>query len=132
MSALSTSDTDDLLKIRRGGVRHPLLQSEASLAENAHSHLVGAPAQIEIDQSVIDIAQFAISEYNKQQGTSFVFAKAPTDSIVSASVQVVAGTKHVIVVDLVDAKVTHRIRFAVWSQPWIQKRVVVESAEISL
>ncbi|XP_052157110.1 cysteine proteinase inhibitor 3 [Oryza glaberrima] len=68
-----------------------------------------------------DAARFAVAEYNKNQGAELEFAR-----IVKAKRQVVTGTLHDLMLEVVDSGKKSLYSAKVWVKPWLDFKAVVE------
>uniref|UniRef100_J3M743 Cysteine proteinase inhibitor n=2 Tax=Oryza brachyantha TaxID=4533 RepID=J3M743_ORYBR len=68
-----------------------------------------------------DAARFAVAEYNKNQGAALEFAR-----LVKAKRQVVTGTLHDLMLEVVDSGKKSLYSAKVWVKPWLDFKAVVE------
>ncbi|KAF0922767.1 hypothetical protein E2562_001154 [Oryza meyeriana var. granulata] len=68
-----------------------------------------------------DAARFAVAEYNKNQGAALEFAR-----VVKAKRQVVTGTLHDLMLEVVDSGKKSLYSAKVWVKPWLDFKAVVE------
>ncbi|KAJ7967798.1 Cysteine proteinase inhibitor [Quillaja saponaria] len=86
-----------------------------SFAVSRRGALVGGwkPIKDPQDPHVIEIAQFAVSEYDKKSGADLRFA-----SVIKGEIQVVSGTNYRLVVAAKDGSATKNFEAVVWEKPW--------------
>ncbi|XP_037470252.1 cysteine proteinase inhibitor 3-like isoform X1 [Triticum dicoccoides] len=68
-----------------------------------------------------DAARFAVAEHNRKQGSALEFTR-----VVNAKRQVVAGTLHDLMVEVVDSGKKSMYKAKVWVKPWQNFKAVVE------
>ncbi|KAI5018523.1 hypothetical protein ZWY2020_043411 [Hordeum vulgare] len=68
-----------------------------------------------------DAARFAVAEHNRKQGSALEFTR-----VVDAKRQVVAGTLHDLMVEVVDSGKKSMYKAKVWVKPWQNFKAVVE------
>ncbi|CAM0955525.1 unnamed protein product [Alopecurus aequalis] len=68
-----------------------------------------------------DAARFAVAEHNRNQGSALEFAR-----VVNAKRQVVAGTMHDLMLEIVESGKKSLYKAKVWVKPWKNFKVVVE------
>ncbi|KQK06285.1 cysteine proteinase inhibitor 3 [Brachypodium distachyon] len=81
----------------------------------------GMLAAIREQSEAEDAARFAVAEHNKNQGSALEFAR-----VVSAKRQVVAGTLHDLMLEVVDAGNKSLYKAKVWVKPWQDFKAVLE------
>ncbi|MQM15186.1 hypothetical protein Taro_048125 [Colocasia esculenta] len=102
--------------------RPRLPYSFASPSQNTYNTMatkVGGyqPIQNIKDVHVLEIAEFAVAEYNKQAGKALVFI-----SVVSGEQQVVAGTNYKLVIEAEDCGVIKTYEVVVYDKSWEKVR----------
>ncbi|KAJ0081128.1 hypothetical protein Patl1_09733 [Pistacia atlantica] len=77
--------------------------------------LVGgwSPIKDPKDQHVVEIGQFAVSEYNSQSKTQLKFQQ-----VVKGETQVVSGTNYRLVLAAKDGTTAKNYEAVVWEKPW--------------
>uniref|UniRef100_A0A7C9DV95 Cystatin domain-containing protein n=1 Tax=Opuntia streptacantha TaxID=393608 RepID=A0A7C9DV95_OPUST len=98
-----------------------LLLSLVAVAATAASAALGggrkvgaySPIKNLNDQHLVEIAQFAVDQYNSQNGARLQFVK-----IVKAEQQVVAGTNYRLVIDAKDGGAERNYEAIVYERPW--------------
>lgn len=78
---------------------------------------VWTPIENPSDPDVVEIAKFAVSEYNKQSKTALKFEK-----VVKGETQVVSGTNYRLIVSVQNGANTEQYETIVWDKPWIHIR----------
>ncbi|XP_044496529.1 cysteine proteinase inhibitor 5-like [Mangifera indica] len=73
-----------------------------------------SPIEDPKDQHVVEIGQFAVSEYNKQSKAQLKF-----EQVVKGETQVVSGTNYRLVVAAKDGSATNNYEAVVWEKPWL-------------
>uniref|UniRef100_A0ACD5THI0 Uncharacterized protein n=1 Tax=Avena sativa TaxID=4498 RepID=A0ACD5THI0_AVESA len=81
----------------------------------------GMLAAIREQAEAEDAARFAVDEHNRNQGSALEFAR-----VVKAKRQVVAGTLHDLMLEVVDAGKKSLYKAKVWVKPWEHFKAVVE------
>lgn len=69
------------------------------------------------DRHVAEIAEFAVTEYDKQSGSKLELVK-----VLKGETQVVAGTSYRLVLAAKDGSVTNNYEALVWEKPWLHFR----------
>ncbi|KAK4439438.1 Cysteine proteinase inhibitor 1 [Sesamum alatum] len=80
------------------------------------------------DPKVVEIANFAVTEHNKEASTALVF-----EAVVKGETQVVAGTNYRLVIAAKDGSPTGSKQYqaVVWDKPSLKFRKLVSFIEIS-
>ncbi|KAL0398865.1 UNVERIFIED_CONTAM: Cysteine proteinase inhibitor 1 [Sesamum radiatum] len=98
-------------------------------ALNEASAIVGGWKPIDNPKApeVVEIANFAVTEHNKEAGTSLAF-----ESVVKGETQVVAGTNFRLVIAAKDGSAagSKQYRALVWDKPWLKFRKLLSFEEI--
>ncbi|KAM0902272.1 hypothetical protein ACQ4PT_019334 [Festuca glaucescens] len=81
----------------------------------------GMLAAIREQAEAEDAARFAVAEHNRNQGSALEFVR-----VVNAKRQVVAGTMHDLMLEVVDAGKKSLYKAKVWVKPWENFKAVVE------